>query len=329
MPIHFEPKPAPLTGGIHGAEQGPAQYKLTRDSSGWQATIEIDQNLHRRDVLFTIGHELDEIALIVRANPSDDAAIKAEGKASLFKPSSVSTTVTAHDRAAARELCAQWQDFQPPPPTTPVTAIKKRSDRLGRMIEAMGLAESINKSDKFHLLRKEGAPDDLLRRIGAPEELKRYRNSAQFRALKIGFPTLRSIVDEVLISHLMIPSDPGRRPFLGTGIKGGHHDNLLHDFVHHHPQIVVVKEAEKLVGGAVYRKYSQYRWQGSGPKPASHDSRFPKPGDALAGTYDSDWVVAKQRGVPHPKTTFSSLQSFLLAVDEAPLVPSTRPQYER
>ena len=318
VPIHFEAKPlAPMTGGIHGVEQGPAQYKLTRDASGWQAKIEIDESLHRRDVLFTIGHELDEIALIVRANPSDNAAILAEGRASLFKPGTLVTAVTAHDRAAARELCAQWQDLQQPPRGTTPTGIKKRSDRLARMIDAMGLSESTNLFDKFHLLRKEGAPDELLRRIGAPEELKRYRNSAQFRALRASLPTLSSIIDGKLISHLMIPSDPGRRLFSQAGIKGGHHDKLLHDFVHNHPQIVIVKEAEKVVGGAVYCKYSQYRWKGSGPKPTPSDSRFPKQGDALAGTYYSDWVVAKQRGVPHPKTTFSNLQNFLLAVDEA------------
>lgn len=173
--------------------------------------------------------------------------------------------MTAHDWAAARELCAQWQDFLHPPPGTPASAIKKRSDRLERMIEAMGLSESANMFEKFRLLRQEGAPDALLRRIGSPEELKRYQNSTPFYALRSRFPTLSSVVNDELISHLMIPSDPGRRAFLSNGIKGGHHDKLLHDFVDSHPQIVIVKEAEKIVGGAVYRKYSQYRWKGSGP----------------------------------------------------------------
>ncbi|MGB0386713.1 MAG: hypothetical protein ACPGWR_18025 [Ardenticatenaceae bacterium] len=317
VPIHFDAKPAPLTGGIHGAEQGPAQYKLTRDATGWQAKIEIDESLHRRDVLFTIGHELDEIALIVRANPSDDAAILAEGRASLFKPGSLVTTLTAHDRAAARELCAQWQDLQQPPRGTTATGVQKRSDRLARMIDAMGLSESTNLFDKFHVLRKEGAPDGLLRRVGVPEELTRYRNSAQFRALRASWPSFSSIVDNKLISHLMIPSDPGRRLFWQAGIKGGHHDKLLHDFVDSHPQYIIVKEAEKLVGGLVYRKYSQYRWKGSGPKPLPHDSRFPKPGDAGAGTSHSDWVLAKRGGVALPKTTFENLLSFLVAADEA------------
>ena len=130
VPIHFDAKPlAPMTGGIHGAEQGPAQYKLTRDASGWHARIEIDESLHRRDVLFTIGHELDEIALIVRANPLDDAAILAEGRASLFKPGTLVTLITAHDRAAARELCTQWQDLVHPPRGTTATGIKRRQDR--------------------------------------------------------------------------------------------------------------------------------------------------------------------------------------------------------
>ena len=80
---------------------------------------------------------------------------------------------------------------------------------------------------------------------------------------------------------------------------------------------MIVKEAEKVAGGVVYRKYSQYRWEGSGPKPAPHDKRFPKPGDAVAGTYDSDWRLAKMGRVPLPKTTFENFLSFLVAVDEA------------
>ena len=115
----------------------------------------------------------------------------------------------------------------------------------------------------------------------------------------------------------MIPLDPGRRLFLTMGINGGHHDQWLHDFVRNHPQIVIVKEAEKVVGGIIYRKYSQYRFRGSGPKPEPHDSRFPKVGDAAAGTFNVEWELAKQGKVPLPKTTFSSLHDFLLAVDSA------------
>jgi len=164
--IGFYARPTPLSGGIHGVEQGPAQYKLTRDSSGWRAkacadagSIEINETLHRRDVPFTIGHELDEIAFIVRANPADDAAIEAEGSARLFKPSSTVTFVTAHDRAAARELCALWQDRKHPPSGTTATGIIKRQERLDRMLDAMGLKESTHIFDKLRVLRSEGAKD--------------------------------------------------------------------------------------------------------------------------------------------------------------------------
>lgn len=317
VPLDFETKPALSPAGIHGTEQGPAQYQLTRNCSGWQAKIEINETLHGRDLPFIIGHELDEIAIIVRANLKP-AAIFAAGKASLFKVGSISTNVTAHDRAAARELCAMWDDLQLPPSGTNPAGIAKRENRLSRMMGVMGLKESTNLFDKFRVLRAEGAPDQLLRRIGIPGARKRYLASAKFRALQAILPSLStSIVDEKLIVHLMIPLDPGRRRFLGHGIQGGHHDQFLHDFVKNHPQIVIVKEAEKIVGGIVYRKYSQYRFRGSGIKPRSHDSRFPKPGDAAAGSYHSDWVLAKQKGMPHPKTTFSNLEDFLLVVDEA------------
>jgi hypothetical protein len=323
--IYFETKPALSPASIHGteangtlpSEQGPAQYQLTRDSSGWQAKIELNESLHGRDLPFIIGHELDEIAIIVRANLKF-AAIFAASKASLFKVGSIGTPVTAHDRAAARELCAMWHDLQLPPSGTDKAGIAKRENRLSRMMGAMGLKKSANLLDKFRVLRAEGAPDQLLRRIGIPEACKRYLASAKFRALQVILPSFSSsIVDKKLIVHLMIPLDPGRRRFLGHGIQGGHHDHFLHDFVKKHPQIVIVKEAEKAVSGIVYRKYSQYRFRGSGSKPTSYDSRFPKAGDAAAGTYHSDWVLAKQKGMPHPKSTFSSLEDFLLVVDEA------------
>jgi hypothetical protein len=115
----------------------------------------------------------------------------------------------------------------------------------------------------------------------------------------------------------MIPLDLGRSTFSQDGINGGHDETQLHEFVNGHPQIVIIKEAEKVAKGVVYRKYSQYRWHGSGPKPNPYDKRFPKPGDAATGKYHSDWILAKQRAVPLPKTTFSSLQGFLPAIDEA------------
>ena len=317
--IHFDTKPA-LVGGVHGSWQGPAQYSLQRDSSGWRAKIEVNETLHRRDVPFIIGHELDEIAIIIYLNPADHATRKAEARASLLKPGSTSTYVTAHDRAAARELCALWDDYEHPPPRTNAAGIQKRRDRLFRMFNACGLTEPVHIFDKLRLLRAEGAKDWLLREIGVPGERQSYLTSAKFLSLQARFPSLvtsGSIVDEGFISHLMIPVDPGRRAFSQDGINGGHDEAMLHEFVNSHSQIVIVKEAEKVAKGVVYRKYSQYRWDGSGPKPTPHDPRFPKPGDGAAGTYHSDWILAKQRGVPLPKTTFSSRQDFLLAVDEA------------
>ncbi|MGB0386989.1 MAG: hypothetical protein ACPGWR_19410 [Ardenticatenaceae bacterium] len=319
VPVDFTAKPI-LTGGIHGSEQGPAQYSLIRDSSGWNAFVVINEALHRRDVPFIIGHELDEIAIIICSDPADDAAILAQGQASLFRPSSTSTNVTAHDRAAARELVELWQDCLHPPRGTGTAGITKREDRLLRMLDAMGLREPVHIFDKLRVLRAEGAPDMLLRKIGVPGERDRYLASAKFHTLTSSFPSLLtsgSMVHEELVSHLMIPLDPGRRTFLRDGINGGHHDGLLHEFINHHPKYVIVKEAQKVANGVLYRKYSQYRWKGSGPKPKAHDPRFPKPGDADAGTYDSDWALAKQAGVPLPKTTFSTLQDFLPAVDEA------------
>lgn len=186
--IDFETKLALSPTGIHGTEQGPAQYQLARDSSGWRAKIELNESLHGRDLPFIIGHELDEIAIIVRANLKS-AAIFAAGKASLFKVGSIGTPVTAHDRAAARELCAIWDDLQLPPSGTDKAGITKRENRLARMTDAMGLKESTNLFDKFRVLRAEGAPDQLLRRIGIPEARKRYLASAKFSTLQVILPS--------------------------------------------------------------------------------------------------------------------------------------------
>jgi hypothetical protein len=128
------------------------------------------------------------------------------------------------------------------------------------MLDAMGLKDSLNLFDKFRTLRAEGAKDTLLRKIGIPRERQHYLASPKFRTLQARLPSLRrmgTIVTDSVISHLMIPLDPGRRLFLTTGINGGHHDKWLHDFVDNHPQIAIVKEAEKVVGSIIYRKYSQ------------------------------------------------------------------------
>ena len=206
VPVDFDPKPT-LTDGIHGSEQGPAQYELTRVGSGWKARIKVNESLHRRDVPFIIGHELDEIAIIVRQDPADDAAILAEGQASLFKAGSTSffpSQVTAHDRAAARELCAMWKDYQHPPRGTDKTGRTRRENRVERMLDAMGLRESLNLFDKFRTLRAEGVKDTLLRKIGVPRERQRYLASTKFRTLQASLPSLRSmgtIVTDSLISH--------------------------------------------------------------------------------------------------------------------------------
>ena len=259
--VHFDTKPT-LVGGIHGAEQGPAQYELTRDSSGWQAKIGVNETLHRRDVPFIVGHELDEIAIIVRTNPKDQAALLAQARASLFKAGSTSTQVTAHDRAAANELCALWEDYQHPPRGTSTTGRTTREDRLLRMFDAMGLSEAVHVFDKLRVLRTEGAPDTLLRRIGFPGVLQSYRHSPEFKKLQSKLPLLKrrgSIVDEQLISHLMIPVDPGRRLFSQDGINGGHDETQLHQFVNRHPQIVIIKEAEKIAKGVIMTSLKQKR----------------------------------------------------------------------
>ena len=75
-----------------------------------------------------------------------------------------------------------------------------------------------------------------------------------------------------------------------------------------HPTYVVVEEASKSVGGTTFRRYTQYRWKGSGSKPQ------PGYGNFIGGaSYNaSDWDVSTK-----PKTTADDLSVFLREAEDA------------
>jgi hypothetical protein len=123
--------------------------------------------------------------------------------------------------------------------------------------------------------------------------------------------------DERLVEHLMLPG-PSRGGFVGSGIHGGHHTQELLDYVAQHAEYHVVEESTRRAAGTTFRRFSQYRWRGTGPKPGPGDARLPRPAGSgntpVAGThYDPNlWQLSSQ-----PKTTSDSMQILMREADDA------------
>ncbi|MFT3843288.1 MAG: DUF4157 domain-containing protein [Myxococcaceae bacterium] len=101
----------------HGGDEGPVRLELTRSGGEWQATIKVHEMASEGDLSQITGHELDEIVDIVRnADPAwTDAEAKTRAeeqmKAEVFRPGIPSKRpMTAHDRAAARELAHAYRE---------------------------------------------------------------------------------------------------------------------------------------------------------------------------------------------------------------------------
>ena len=158
---------------VHGAEGGPANMTLSQVGGTWVARIDVHEGLHADDILFVLGHELDEMADLIRRNPrASGAEIAQETGASLYRRGGTSTDVTAHDRAAGRELAALYEDLQDAQRTLASSpsnkknqlAVTDRQARLENMMFAMGLHEG-NRAQKISVLREMGVPEDLLLQI--------------------------------------------------------------------------------------------------------------------------------------------------------------------
>lgn len=172
--------------GTHGGEEGPARLlTLTQDPSGkWNCTIVVHEGVHSEDVAFLVGHELNEVSDLLARNPSATPAdIARETAAGVFAPGSTATDITAHDRAAARELSDLYGDVQreksvlrPDP-----EGIRDRQSRLDRMIRAMGLEDPSAITDaQIKALQEAGVPHDLILDIRSSGA--RARQAQNFRA---------------------------------------------------------------------------------------------------------------------------------------------------
>ncbi len=93
-------------------ESGPGRVIVTNEGGQWKATILVERNLHEvQEAPHVLVHEFNEIADLVHRHPSaSKLTIEQQQQASLFKQGSSATDVTAHDRAAARELMSLQEE---------------------------------------------------------------------------------------------------------------------------------------------------------------------------------------------------------------------------
>ena len=290
----------------HGSDVGPVRLDLRHSgttSPGWTATIQIDSSVRPEDVKHILGHEVNEIADIVYRNPGGPppGGFQAQMEANLFRNAGSGTPPTSHDYASAHEIVGLHKDLTN---LNNLDKIAYRQETFDGRFSEMGLDQTDNLDLKLRLLQEADAPPELIEMV----ELVGSRSQRQAHIidqLRAGHSD-KTIFDENVVRHLMFPKKRGR--FIQDGIDGGHHTQRLLDFVQNHPTYVVVEEASKSVGGTTFRRYTQYRWNGSGPKPQPGDGNF------IGGaSYNaSDWDVSTK-----PKTTADDLSVFLREAEDA------------
>lgn len=320
-----------LPTGPHGAESGPAVVALRRSpgTGEWSARIVVHRSVRDADLRLILGHELDEIADIVRRNPTaSQAVIDAQQQAGVFRRGSTATTPTAHDHAAARELRAMYDDLDRTRQAVgnmeragSTTSIKytEESARLAamdaryqRMLAAMGLDEGANMANKIATLRQAGFAEEVLGDLEGRVLLGQYRGSAGYRGLEGGDPLLRregSAFTERSAGHMIAPGPPAHGGFLNFGISGGHTTERLLAWVRANPNYAVVEQVARArsAGGTTFRYFDQYEWIGAGRPPTAAAAR---PGGAAMNP--ADWQRATV-----PKTTADDITVWMREAESA------------
>jgi hypothetical protein len=292
----------------HGADAGPARYTLTKNNEQqWVANIEIDQHLEPRDVEFIIGHELDEIAELVRRYPAGKPAASFEGEmaAGVMREGATTAQATAHDVANAREIVALHRDYKNllAQPAGKATAnAEARKQTLDRAIEIAGLGEASQIDAKVRLLREAGAPDELLKEV---KKVQARRVMSEHSAAHGG---KGSLLTENLVDHVLWPHGRNTADFVSQGVNGGHHTERLLAMTESTKEYVFVEVAAKPAAGSVARKFDQYKWAGGGPMPKPGSGRFPT---------DKNFDVMGWEKSEMPKTTMDDPLVLLREAEDA------------
>lgn len=100
----------------HGEEGGRAHFKLTRVHGAWEANIYVHERVFPQDVQHLLGHELNEVALLVKKlHNVPDASLREEihreAQAGVFQSGGEATALTVHDHAAAHEFFRLFEEY--------------------------------------------------------------------------------------------------------------------------------------------------------------------------------------------------------------------------
>lgn len=276
----------------HGAMTGPATMEVTfTPGGGYRARIQVHQQLRKGDVRYAVGHELDELAMLVQGRYTG-AGLTTQTEAAILRrhaAGGAAPAPTVHDVAAANEL-KRWSD---PPRTIPATGALPE-DVLGRM-RALGLDDATFLQEKIALLRRQGVREDLLQRI----EIHTW--GVRHRGRNVG-----SLFDDILLEHVLQPSRGGTT----SPISGGHYDPNLRRF--NDPRIAIVLADTQTVNGVTIRKYHQLV-----PDSPTVPATKPPVDTPLPVVGGSPVAPAGWRIAPEPKTTFSDPERFLQMAEDA------------
>jgi hypothetical protein len=277
---------ADLTASVHGAEGGAARLVPSLADGQWRAVIEVNSRLHPEDLPHVIRHEANELAGLVSLHPrsAPEGGFEPHMRAGVFQPGFTGELpfATSHDRAAALELKGLLEDY-----TNLAQQGSHRADARWRSVEAarasMGLNDAVNLDHKMRLLREAGVPtDEIMRlvRVAGTELLGRHQ------AAETAAGRGASIFDPSLVAHLLVPEPQGG--FRSDGLHGGHTTRHLLDFCRQ-TEFHVHQVAEQTNSGTTWRRFEQWQWIGSGPKPTDPDLLPHGPRHNAA-----DWVLSDQ-----------------------------------
>jgi hypothetical protein len=203
--------------GPHGGEAGPVRMVVERNqvTGEWSATVIVNDHVIRDDIPGQVGHELNEISLIVRDNPNATPAdIAAQTESALFVPGgNTAAAPTAHDKAAALELADMGralEDLKASHKPDP-QAIRDAQARIDRMLREMGLDQGFIPNDpRTQVLRDAGVPASVRTDINNGGVTKRYSEN------------LRSTVDP----SQLVGAQPAMRR--GGGVSAAGHSKSKH-----------------------------------------------------------------------------------------------------
>ncbi len=284
---------------VHGAEQGPAVFRLAppEGSDSWRGLIYLDQRLRPQDFRAVLGHELDEIADIVHTQRGQVGTISADElrqaiagqqRASVFLPGSTSRTPTAHDRAAARQLGHIAERIEGLNAGR-ITLSRAEANELRRQYEqtmrSMGIwGDGVDIPYKMTLLETEGVPRNVRQQI----EVDAYHQIA----VRTNPDTA---VTPDLVRHLLYPLPNDIRRFKNYGVSGGHFEAELKAF-------------EAASGGEyVFRQTTQGTVTTASGRTATVKGYEQQMRDPSTGTMETSTV---------PNSTFDNMDTYVDFIEE-------------